>query len=255
MSTCSSSWGTRTERGLPGLDWHHGYLLHCRPWRETSLWLEAFTREAGKVALIAKGGRRHRRFAARLQPFQPLLLQWRRRGELANLTVAESGGPSFGLQGTALFCGFYVNELLCRLLARDDPHPGLFDGYQRVLLELAEGKDVEAGLRRFELTLLVETGYAPVLDHEVEYGIAIDAEKRYRYLPERGPVADANGWLHGLTLLELGTGRLSTPRSRAEAKRLLRLLIEPHLQGRPLQSRSLFCQLREHESQIHSSRR
>ena len=245
----------RTESRRSASDWCHGYVLHRRPWRETSLWLEVFTREAGKVALIAKGGRRPKRFPGGLQPFQPLLLQWRRRGDLANLTAAEVGGVAFPLTGEALFCGFYVNELLSRLLARDDPHPGLFDGYRRVLLELAEGTVVEAGLRRFELTLLVEIGYAPVLDHEVEYGNAIEAERRYRYVPDRGPVADAGGWLHGRTLLDLNAGCLSSPRSRVEAKRLLRLLIEPHLQGRPLQSRSLFRQrVTGHAPQTRSSR-
>ncbi len=244
----------RTESHL-GPDWYSAYVLRRRPWRETSLWLEVFSREAGKVALIAKGGRRRRRFPGGLQPFQPLWLRWRRRGELANLTAAETGGAGFPLTGGALFCGFYVNELLSRLLARDDPHPGLFDGYRRVLLELAEGSDVEAALRRFELTLLVEIGYAPVLDHEVEYGNAIEAERRYRYVPERGPVADADGWLHGRTLMDLSAGCLSSPRSRAQAKRLLRLLIEPHLQGRPLQSRSLFRQrVTGHASQTRSSR-
>ena len=237
------------------MDWYHGYVLHRRPWRETSLWLEVFSREAGKVALIAKGGRRHKRFAAKLQPFQPLLLQWRRKGELATLTAAEAQEPVSSWRGNALFCGFYVNELLARLLARDDPHPGLFDAYRQVLRILAEGKDIETALRRFELTLLAEIGYAPVLDHEVKYGDTIDPDRWYRYLPEQGPVEDAEGWLQGRTLLDLRDGRLATPQSRAQAKRLLRLLIDHHLQGRPLQSRSLFRQqLREHESQTHSSR-
>jgi len=219
--------------------WYQAYILHRRPWRETSLWLEVFSRECGKVALLAKGARRGKKNYP-LQPLQPLLLRWRKRGELGTLIDADPLAPMLPLQGTALYCGFYVNELLSCLLARDDPHPPLFDDYRHALESLSQSQDLEVCLRRFELRLLEAIGYAPVLDHEVEYDDAIVAELRYRYEPERGPLLDSKGWLYGRTLMALRQGRLNTLEVRREAKRLLRLLIDHHMQGRPLRSRQLF---------------
>jgi len=230
------------------LDWHEGFVLHRRLWRETSLWLEAFTREAGRVALIARGARRRRRFSVPLEPFQRLSLHWRGRGELATLTAAEAAAPPLLLAGTDLYCGFYLNELLTCLLARDDPHPALFDAYDHTLQALAAGGQAEVALRRFELRLLREIGYAPLLDHEVEYARPVVAGARYRYLPDQGPVADPAGWLEGRTLLALAQERLDDGMVRRQAKRLLRLLIDHRLQGRPLKSRQLFQTfVRQHE--------
>ncbi|BCX81524.1 DNA repair protein RecO [Methylomarinovum caldicuralii] len=229
------------------MDWHEGFVLRRRPWRETSLWLEAFTREAGKVALIARGARRRKRAPIALEPFQPLALRWRGRGEPATLTAAEAAGPPLRLDGTGLYCGFYLNELLSRLLARDDPHPALFDVYLETLKALAGG-EVERPLRRFELRLLGEIGYAPLLDHEVEYARPVVAAARYRYLPDQGPVADPAGWLQGRTLLALARDALDDGEVRRQAKRLLRLLLDHRLQGRPLQSRRLFqTMVKKHE--------
>ncbi len=214
-------------------------MLHCRRWRETSLWLEVFSREEGKVALIAKGVcRRGRRNP--LQPFQPLLLRWRRKGDLGTLVDSDLLGASPSLQGRALYCGFYLNELLTLLLVRDDPHPSLFDYYRQALACLSSNADLEPCLRFYELRLLEEIGYAPVLDREVEYGTGIVSDRCYRYDPERGPLLDGKGWLHGATLIALRRGILEDKRVRHEAKRLLRLLIDHQLQGRVLRSRRLF---------------
>lgn len=228
------------------MQWYQGYILHRRPWRETSLWLEVFSRECGKVALLAKGARRSRK---RLppQPLQPLLLRWRKKGDLGTLVDVDPLAPQVSLEGKALFCSFYLNELLSCLLIREDPHPDLFDDYRYALACLARGEDLEACLRRFELSLLRGIGYAPVLEHEVEYGAEIVANLTYRYEPERGPVVDNHGWLGGRTLIALRQGALETREVRREAKRLLRLLIDQHLQGRPLKSRALFLHLSENK--------
>ena len=221
------------------MQWYQGYILHHRPWRETSLWLEVFSRECGKVALLAKGARRSRKRPP-LQPLQPLLLRWRKKGDLGTLVDVDPLAPQLSLEGKSLFCSFYLNELLSCLLMREDPHPELFDAYRDALACLARGGDLEVGLRHFELSLLRGIGYAPVLDHEVEYGTDIVANLTYRYEPERGPVLDSDGWLAGRTLIALRQGTLETREERREAKRLLRLLIDQHLQGRPLKSRALF---------------
>ncbi|GAB6067483.1 DNA repair protein RecO [Methylothermus subterraneus] len=223
------------------MPWHEGLILHRRPWRETSLWLEAFTLDLGKVALLAKGMRRAKGGKdGMLRPFQPLLLDWRGNGDLKTLTAVEAHQPAFSLTGTALYCGFYLNELLCRLLQRQDPHPKLYFEYLRTLSELARLGDLEGSLRRFEVRFLAEIGYGLILDHEVEYGTAIDPQARYRYDPERGPVLDPHGWLHGQTLLALQQERLDSPLKRREAKRLLRQLLDYRLEGKVLASRRLF---------------
>lgn len=221
-------------------EWHQGFILHRRPWRETSLWFEIFTRDLGKIALLAKRGRRAKGKTGLLQPFQQLLICWRGRGELGTLTAAEALQPAWALTGAALSCGFYLNELLYRLLKRHDPHPKLYAEYLKALSELSQAYDLEGCLRRFEVHFLGEIGYGLILDHEVEYGAAIDPASRYRYDPERGPALDDQGWLHGQTLLALQQGRLESPLVRREAKRLLRQLIDYRLEGRMLESRMLF---------------
>lgn len=227
-------------------EWHEGLVLHRRPWRETSLRLEVFTLDLGKVALLAKGARRAKGGKSGvLQPFQPLLIRWCGKGELGTLTCAEATQPGFALGGVALYCGFYLNELLCRLLRWHDPHPRLYSEYLKALSALSSGCDPECCLRRFEARFLGEIGYGLILDHEVEYGAAIDPTACYRYDPERGPVLDAQGWLHGRTLLALRQERLESPEVRREAKRLLRQLIDYRLEGQVLASRMLFR--RSHE--------
>ncbi len=221
------------------MQWYQAYILHRRPWRDTSLWLEIFSRECGKVALIAKGVRRGRKKKL-LQAFQPLLLRWRKKGDLGTLIDSDPLDVPLSLQGRVLYCGFYLNELLSLLLARDDPHPPLFDYYREALACLSGGSDLETCLRFFELRLLEEIGYAPVLDREVEYGKGISKDLWYRYDPDRGPLVDVKGWLQGGTLISLQQGRLEGASVRREAKHLLRMLIDRQLQGRILRSRQLF---------------
>jgi DNA repair protein RecO (recombination protein O) len=220
------------------------YLLHRRNYRETSLLLELFTLQHGRIGLIAKGARRGRTgMAPMLQPFRPLLASWAGRGELATLTHAEAGGADIRLQHTVLFCGFYLNELLVRLLPVHDPHPELFEVYRTALAGLAAGTDLEATLRRFELALLESLGYGLQLTVDTQTGEAIQPDRLYLYRIDTGPVAadaDNPAALHGATLLALREGRCDTPEIRTESKRLMRYVLAHYLEGRPLKSRELF---------------
>ena len=224
-----------------------GYVLHARPWRESSLILEAFTREFGRVGIVARGARRARsQLRGLLLPFRLLLLSWSGRSELPTLTGADTEGPARSLAGRFLFSGFYVNELLMKLLAREDPHPELFEDYRCAIAQLGVGGPADAVLRTFEKRLLDALGYAPTLDRAVDTGVPISADKRYRYVPEQGPVEEPGAgegpMVSGRTLLALAAGRIADEGEgeRSEARRLMRAILSPHLGPRPLGSRQLF---------------
>lgn len=221
-----------------------GFLLHRRDYRETSLLLELFTPDHGRVGIIAKGARRSRRGrAGLLQPFQPLLLSWARRGELGVLTdVERAPAPARPFGADRLALGFYLNELVLRLLPRDDPHPALFGHYRRALDELGAG---EAALRCFEVALLTELGYGLELVRDRDTGAPLDAEGYYRYDIERGPtgVAEASDspWVvSGATLLQLADGGQGGEQERQEGRRLMHRILAHYLGERPLRSRELF---------------
>jgi len=222
------------------------YLLHRRPYRETSLLIEAFTASAGRIALIAKGARGGRKgLAAILQPFQPLLLSWTLRGEVGTLTAVEPRELRVALNGTALFNGFYLNELLMRLLARHDPHPALFDSYEKTLHLFSGPSPDEWFLRLFERDLLDSLGYGLLLEQSVD-GQPIQPHINYCYHLEHGPAAaGANErclQVSGATLLALATGEVPGEQTRREAKRLMRAALGLYLGNKPLQSRELFSQ-------------
>jgi DNA repair protein RecO (recombination protein O) len=242
------------------------YVLHTRPWRDSSLIVELFTMSQGRIGAIARGARRpHARLSGVLQPFRPLLVSAAGRGELATLSGAElrlPGGRPLALQGHTLISGFYLNELLMKLLARHDPHPRLFDAYDAALATLGAGDlspdavSEQQALRRFEQVLLSEIGYGLVLDHDVATGAPIDAAAEYDYHPERGPVAVATYSgvrqvdaprpsgacvrLRGSSLLDLSRGELRDPEGLREIRNLMRMALAICLGGQPLRSRELF---------------
>jgi len=251
-----------------------GYVLHAYPYRETSLILQLWTRRHGRFAAVAKGARRPRSASrAVLVPFQPLELSWFGRGEVKTLKAGEPAGPALPLAGPALLSAFYLNELLLKLTHRDDPHEDLwaaYDGAVDALRDLsrraagvpgllaaepglAEPRAVEPVLRRFELALLRELGYAAQLGHDAA-GQAIDPSAAYWYVLERGPVPDEGGTeradavrLSGLTLAHLGEGRFDDPRTAPEAKTLMRRLIHHCLNGQELATRALVRDLQRLE--------
>lgn len=224
------------------------FVLHTYPYRETSLIVETFTVHAGRVAMVARGARRPRsEMRGVLQAFQPLMLSWAGTAELKTLIRAEwRGGLPLPL-GAALLCGFYLNELLLKLLAREDPHPALWNDYESALHALTadEGPAAQAAtLRRFEVRMLSELGYALPLTHDVDSGVPIDAAERYHYAFDRGPrrvAAEPRGgqWplVRGSTLIALATERYPDADVAAEAKRFMRGILDHYLEERRIFSR------------------
>ncbi|HEX7045085.1 MAG TPA: DNA repair protein RecO [Burkholderiales bacterium] len=226
------------------------FVLHQRNYSETSLLLEVYTRQHGRLGLIAKGARRpSSRLRGVLKPFQPLLIGWSGRGELMVLTGAEPDGPAIELAGKSLYCGFYLNELLVRLLHRHDPHEALYDRYRAALAGLADEARHEAVLRVFEKHLLREIGYGLLLERDAEQNAPIEPEAIYDYVLEQGPVRvrhpELAGRLRGVrvrgaSLLALAEERLEDGTALREAKALMRAALAAHLGDKPLQSRRLF---------------
>ena len=186
-------------------------MLHHYDWSESSVIVEAFTRAHGRIALVAKGAKRpSSNFRSVLLPLQPLSLSWGGDAEIRTLKGAEWGGGQVMPTGDPLLSGYYANELLMRLLAREDAHPRLFDAYATLVHVLAaqEGESlVAAALRAFELLLLRETGHLPALDTQTLTLGALTADQPYRLVAEGGLRAahgDDSVWLPGAQWLALG---------------------------------------------------
>ncbi len=226
------------------------FVLHTRPYRETSLVVEALTRDYGRMALVAKGVRRPRSaMRGVLMAFQLLEMTWSGKGEVVTLHNAEWQGGLPLLEGRALLCGYYLNELLLNLLPREDAHEQLFDHYSKTLMSLSATVEPDAAffsacLRSFEKRLLGELGYGLMLTHDTA-GEAIGSLNRYLYEMESGPriVADSSavaGTISGKTLLDMDAESFGDPVSLAESKQLMRSLMAFYLNGRQLHSRRLF---------------
>lgn len=229
------------------------FVLHSYPFRETSLVLEVFSRQHGRVPLVARGARRPKSaLRGLLMSFQPLSLSWFGKHELRTLHGAEWQGGQPLLQGTALMCGFYLNELLLNLTARDDPHESLFDYYRQTLKRLMQEEDHASTLRCFEKHLLQELGYALLLEHEAGSNIAIDADKHYRYILERGAIPDDPDATQGLpvvgkTLLDIAADDYRDVNSARQGKQLMRMLLNHHLGGVVLHTRELIKDLKKYD--------
>lgn len=228
-----------------------GYVLHAYPYRETSLIVEAFTRDWGRVAMVARGAKRPRsELRGLLQGFQPLALSWFGAHELKTLAKAEWRGGLPLVGGAALWCGFYLNELLLKLLPREDPHPQVFADYEHALADLAAGRDQATILRRFEVALLAGLGYALPLLREADTGAPIDPAARYHYAFDRGPRRNAPlpgttlPLVKGATLLALSEQRYPDAETAAEAKRLMREILDHYLEQRGVESRRVIRDLR-----------
>ncbi len=228
------------------LEQQPGWVVHRRPWRESSLLIEFFAREHGRLGLVAKGARSARSpWRGLAEPFTPLLASWSRRGEMGTLTGLEPAGVRRNLTGRALWCGLYVNELLLRLLERDDPHPEVFDACDLVFAGLAAGELPQSMLlRRFELSLLQGMGVAPDFRADAAGGDPIDPGGLYHLQPEAGfvPVDRAGaGVFSGAAIRAITAGITDNRETAREMRELMRALIDHHLAGRELASRRLLA--------------
>jgi len=226
------------------------YILHSRPYRETSQILEVFTPGYGRTGLVARGARRPRSpLRGILNPFQPLRVSWVGRGELATLVLAEPAGSGGIMPAGSVMAGFYVNELLTRLLHRHDPHPDLFAHYSSLIGKLAAGASagdasVEKSLRRFELELLQEIGYALNLEQDALHQQPLRSEQWYEFRVEQGAVpvdrdSSASQCYTGAELLCIGRLELDDKHALQKAKLLLRSVLDYHIGDRGLQTRRI----------------
>jgi DNA repair protein RecO (recombination protein O) len=237
-----------------------GFVLHSYPYKETSLILETFTRSHGRVAMVAKGAKRNGSHKYALNAFQPITIDWFGRADLKTLKAADHERIYPQMRGSALMAAFYINELLLKLAAKDDPHETLFDAYDEAVAALSNcstaAREIEAILRRFELAMLAELGYALTLDHEADSDIAIDAEAEYWYVVDRGPIR-ANGnqevrgidpvLLSGKTIRTMAQNELdmhADPQILSQAKQLMRRVINHHLGDKALHTRQLIRELK-----------
>lgn len=245
-----------------------GFVLHSYPYKETSLILETFTRTNGRVAMVAKGAKRSGTNKYALNPFQPITIDWFGRADLKTLRAAEHERIYPQLRSGALMAAFYMNELLLKLATKEDPHEVLFDAYSVSVEALADhrgpgGRDIETILRRFELTMLAELGYALTLTHEADSDASIESDAQYLYVVDRGPIRITSARpqdsiraidpvrLSGRTLMALAAGlpavAAETTADAAlltQAKQLMRRVINHHLGDKALHTRQLIRELK-----------
>ncbi|WP_193004259.1 DNA repair protein RecO [Neisseria yangbaofengii] len=231
------------------------FMLASAPWRESSLWLEVYSRRYGRVALLARSARkRMSELRGVLVPFVPMSASWYGSQELKTLHRAEWLGGWPQPQGRALFSGLYVNELMLKLTAREDPLPELYDTFADTMQTLCREPNHIAALRRFEWQLLRLSGYAPDLMHDI-HGNGIDPDTRYWLRPEEAllPLTEADGSgsqqksgiaVNGSSLIQLCQGKFSDGVSLQQALKINRLLIDFHI-PEGIKSRQVLQQLQQ----------
>ena len=227
------------------------FVLHQRPYRQTSLLLDVFTEQAGRLSLVARGVRQQkRRHNNPFQLFQPLWLSWFGRGELATLDHVETAKPAFILRGPAAICGLYINELLIRLLSNQHSEPDVFLLYQQILARLSGTSEIEISLRLFEYQLLEALGYGIDLNRDAN-DFALNPDSYYRYQPEHGLIrvkaaANADDVIQGRSLQQLQQAQNFDTQALGEIKQLMRSVLNYYLDGKPLKSRTLFAEMQRY---------
>ena len=232
----------RAERQL-------SYVLHSRPYRETSALVDYFSRDQGLIRAVVKGVRGTRsRQRQLIQPFQSLELNWRGKGELKTLASGDLAGTLHPLQGRSLWCGLYLNELTLRLLPQSDPLPELFAYYQLALTHLTDPQQQEAVLRIYERRLLEQLGLGIDFGH-CRNGERIEAGQQYYFDPQQGFESavlarpkTSQRLLSGEQLLAIGADDYQDVEVRRSAKGLMRSALAQLLGDKPLRSRELFQQ-------------
>jgi DNA repair protein RecO (recombination protein O) len=229
------------------------WLLHHRPFRDSSQILDILSLDQGRLAVVAKGSRGAKsKLRGILRPFLPLQLSWFIRSDLGTLTGAEMNGAPLSLSGDALLSGYYVNELILKLLHRHDPQPEIFAAYSRTIERLAGGKEVAAYLRQFEIELLRILGYALNLDHDTETTEPLRPQQQYEYRVEQGlvPVSDRDGPMvfRGAEIDAIRNQQFADPAVLKNAGSLLRNVIAYHLDGKELKSRKVLKDMRNRKT-------
>jgi DNA repair protein RecO (recombination protein O) len=221
------------------------FVLHSRSFRNTSLIVEIFTREFGRFSVVARGARQNKSaLYSLLQPFSHLMLQWGGGGEMPTLYSAELNNRPLNLPNQQIYSGFYLNELLMRLLHRHDPHPELFDIYRQTLEKIKQNEHVDITLRYFELDLLEQLGYGINLQNDFASGKQVNDDERYAYMLEQGPIGiidtdELSINVSGKTLRHMLQRSLMDQVERKEAKLLLRSILDHYLGHKPLKTREL----------------
>jgi DNA repair protein RecO (recombination protein O) len=225
------------------------FILHHRPFRDSSQILDILSRDHGKLALVARGSRGARsRLKGILRPFMPLDLSWVQKTDLGTLTGAEVRGAPLRLTGDALLCGYYINELIICFLHRHDPQPEVFGLYAHTLTALGSAANVASCLREFELELLRQVGYALNLGADAVTHEVIDESRYYEYRMEQGPVSvgrsDGPLVFSGDILAAIERREFQRAEVLRAASRLLRAVIDFHLGGKVLKTRKVLMDIR-----------
>lgn len=216
------------------------YILHQQHYRESSLIIDVLTYDLGRISLIAKGVRKTKsKTAGLLRPFVALSLSFVGKSELRTLTDVEASDLPNELLGLPLYCGFYVNELICNFLHKDDPHPEVFEDYQQCLSGLAKDMQIEAALRKFEMNLMENIGYGVNFSYDLLHEKPLALNKKYSFNKETGLSEDTEGQFSGVALMAMQQRNFENPQILSEAKLLMRTVIDAHLQGKQLKSRAV----------------
>ncbi|MDP1930337.1 MAG: DNA repair protein RecO [Gammaproteobacteria bacterium] len=237
------------------IDLQPAYVLHTHPFQNTSLLVDFFCLDYGRIRAVAKGARRPKsRTRALLQPFHPLLVTLAGRSELKNLISVEGSVNAFNLQGPRLFSGMYLNELLVRLLHFNDEHTQLYQAYQQTIIGLHGDRDLSQLLRCFELELLNSLGYGLNREVDCNTGDTIEPDALYLFHPDigferiLGSVENRSnnpGLFSGTEILSLSSSNPEDKATNNAARRLTRIALQAHLGDKPLVSRELFLKQRE----------
>lgn len=231
------------------IELQQAYVLHSRPYRDTSLLIDFFTPDYGRVAAVARGVRQRKtRTRSLLNPFTRLLISLQGKSDLKLLTAVEADNYFFSLRGEQLYSGFYLNELLVRLLPEADAQEHLFATYQHSLLTLQQAGELEPVLRSFELELIQDLGYGLDFTHDALNGNPIKTDAEYCFDAQRGfsevddnrQVANGEFVVPGRAIIDIAVRNFSDNITRLYAKQLCRRMLKPLLGNRPLASRDLF---------------
>ena len=244
MNAPCKAWGLMTDNVVY---LQPAFILQQRKFKETSLIIDVMTRDFGRVSLLAKGVRKTRsKTAGLLQPFIPLTMSYFGKTGLKTLTGVEIKQPFIQLQGLALYCGFYVNELVSCFLHQYDPHPEVFSYYDECLSSLSDSSKIEAALRNFELNLMDAVGYGLQLEYDFRTEKSVDPLRKYHFIADQGPIEALDGHYSGKTLQAMKSREFTDPQVLIEAKILMRTVINIYLHGKKLKSRAVINKIIQH---------